>query len=398
MPLPPTLRLYYDDPALLQFEARVLACEQDADGYRIALDRSAFYPTSGGQPHDLGHLLVEGRAVPVTEVAVDDDEQTVWHRAGGDIPPGAVVTGRVDRERRQDFRQQHSGQHVLSAAFDRLVEARTESVHLGLDACTLDLHREVTGEECRRAEDLANEVVWEDRPVSVRYAEADDLVHEPRLRKQTARTGRIRLVDIADHDLSACGGTHVHRTGEVGLIAIRGTERFRGGTRVTFLCGRRALASYRELRDVVDTASRSLSVGADSLCGAIARLLDDVKLEQRRSRDVSDRLVALQAEALASQVSTAGVLVAHVPDADAQGVRRAASHLVSAPGRVVALLGGPEPHALVVARSGDRSDVDAGAVVRQVCAAHGGKGGGRPDLAQAGGVAVSVDQLREFLS
>lgn len=391
-----TLRLYYDDPALLTFDATVLACEPQSDGYRVALDRSAFYPTSGGQAHDLGDLQAGEVTAPVTDV-VDDDEQTVWHRVDRSLAVGTRVFGRIDRERRHDFRQQHSGQHILSAAFDMLVEARTESVHLGLDACTLDLHREVTADECRRAEDLANRVVWEDRAVSIRYAEAADLAAEPRLRKQTARTGRVRLVDIADHDLSACGGTHVHRTGEVGLVVVRGTERFRGGTRVTFLCGRRALASYRGLRDVVDASSRALSVGPESVPDAIAKLREDLKQEQRRGKELGDRLTALQSEALAAQATATGAIVAHLADADAQAVRLAASHLVAVPGRVVALIGGPAPHALVVARSADRADLDAGAIVKQVCAAYGGKGGGRPDLAQAGGVTVTVDQLRTLL-
>ena len=396
--MPTTLRLYYDDPTLLQFEARVLACEPSGDGYRVALDRSAFYPTSGGQPHDLGHLESAGLRVPVTEVLVDDDEEVVWHRVGEAFKAGADVVGHIDGERRHDLRQQHSGQHILSAAFDAVVEARTESVHLGLDACTLDLHREVNADECRRAEDLANRVVFEDRAVSVRYVDAADLAAEPRLRKQTGRTGRVRLVDIADHDLSACGGTHVNRTGEVGLIVIRSTERFRGGTRVTFLCGRRALVSHRGLRDVVDAVSRTLSVGAESVPDALAKLRDDLKQEQRRSKELLDRLVTLQAEGLGAQALPTGIVVAHLADADAQAVRLAASLLVATPGRVVALLGGPSPHALVVARSADRADVDAGGIVKQVCAAHGGKGGGRPDLAQAGGVAVTVEQLRELLA
>lgn len=395
--MPTTLRLYYDDPTLLTFDALVLACEPLDDGYRVALDRSAFYPTSGGQLHDLGVLRAGDRTLHVTDVVVDDDEETVWHRVDQAVAHGASVTGTIDAGRRRDFRQQHSGQHILSASFDALFEARTESVHLGLDACTLDLHREVSAEECRRAEDHANAVVWDDRTVTVRYADAAELSAEPRLRKQTTRTGRVRLVDIADHDLSACGGTHVHRTGEVGAIVVRSTERFRSGTRVTFLCGRRALESHRALREVADAASRALSVGAADVPDAIARVREEFKAEQRRSKELTEKLVALQAAALAAQVSSTGVLVAHLPDADAQAVRLAASQLVATPGRVVALLGGPAPHALVVARSADRTDVDAGAIVKQVCAAHGGKGGGRPDLAQAGGVGVTVDALRGLL-
>jgi alanyl-tRNA synthetase len=391
-----TVRLYYDDPALLAFDAAVTACEPAGRGFRIALDRSAFYPTSGGQPHDLGHVRAGGRVVEVTDVV--DDQDVVWHVVATPVAERTAVVGEIDRVRRHDFRQQHTGQHILSASFDHVCDAHTESVHLGLDACTLDLHREVSPEECRRAEDHGNAVVWDDRPVGIRYAEAADLSGEPRLRKATGRAGRIRLIDIEGHDLSACGGTHVTRTGETGAIVIRGLERVRGGTRVTFLCGRRALGSYRDLRDASDAAARSLSVAASDVPAAVAKLREDLKLEQRRTRDLAERLTALQVDALAGQSSASGVIAAHLPDADAQSIRLAASRLVAEPGRVVGLLGGPAPHALVVARSADRPEVDAGALMRDVIAAHGGKGGGRPDMAQAGGVSVSVDALRVVLT
>ncbi len=392
-----SLRLYYDDPGLLAFDARVIASEPQAAGFRVALDRSAFYPTSGGQPHDVGHLRASGRVLAVSDVTADDDGN-VWHHVDEPVAPGTDVHGDIDGVRRHDLRQQHTGQHILSASFDHLCDARTESVHLGLDVCTLDLHREVTPDECRRAEDHANGIVWENRPVTIRYADAEALASEPRLRKATGRTGRVRLIDIADHDLSACGGTHVHRTGEVGPIVIRATERLRGGTRVTFLCGRRALESFRVLRDVTDAAARALSVSAADLGDAVGKLREDLRQAQRRSKELAERLTALQADALASAVSASGVLAAHLAEADAQGIRQAASQLVASPGRVVALIGGPSPHALVIARSQDRTDVDAGALVRLVCAAHGGKGGGRPDLAQAGGVTVSVDELTRILA
>lgn len=388
-------RLYYDDPALLEFAAIVVACEPHDDCHRISLDRSAFYPTSGGQLHDVGVLRVGDAGIPVVDVV--DDDGTVWHHVASPIEPGAHVVGAIDAARRLDFRQQHSGQHILSASFEHLCDARTESVHLGLELCTLDLHREVTAEDCRRAEDQANSVVWQDRPVTIRYAEAEALASEPRLRRATGRIGVVRLIDIDGHDLSACGGTHVHRTGEIGLIAIRSTERFRGGTRVTFLCGRRALESHRALRDVADAAARAVSVAPLDVADAVIRLREDLKQEQRRAKELSERLSAAQAFALESQVSASGVLVALLPDADAQALRLAASQLVTTPGRVVALLGGSSPHALVFARSADRTEVDAAALLRAVCAVHGGKGGGRADLAQAGGVSATVDEVRATL-
>ena len=391
-------RLYYDDSDLLAFDAMVTACDAAAEGgYRVTLDRSAFYPTSGGQLHDLGLLRVDGGSLPVSRVESDDTD-AVWHYVPMPLAPGTAVHGEIEATRRFDFRQQHSGQHILSASFAALFDARTESVHLGLDACTLDLDREVTADQCDQAEAHASGIVWADRDVQIRYADAEALANEPRLRKMTGRTGRVRLVDITDHDLSACGGTHVRRTGQVGAIVIRATERFRGGTRVTFLCGRRVRDGYRGLRTTVDSVSRMLSVGADDVADAVGKVRDDLKQEQRRARALAERLTMLQVAALEAQVSVDGVIVAHLPDADAAGVRAAASQLVGRPGRVVGLLGGDAPHAIVVARSADRTDVDAGAIVRRVCEVHGGKGGGRPDLAQAGGVAATAEQLRLLLT
>ena len=388
-----TTRLYYDDPGLLAFEAVVVACEHEAGAWRVALDRSAFYPTSGGQAHDLGVLRAGDTVVPVHDVSADDTQ--VWHAVTAPLQIGDVVHGAVDGPRRRDARQQHSGQHILSASFD-LIEARTQSVHLGEEVCTLDLHREVSAAECRHAEDHANTIVWDDRPVAIRYAEAADLASESRLRRPTTRTGPIRLIDIGGHDLSACGGTHVHRTGEVGSILVRGVERVRGGSRVTFVCGRKALESYRELRLVTDEAARSLSIGPALLARSIEKLRDDLKAEQRSRRLLADRLTAFEVAALDAQFTTVGetaVLVAHLGDADAGALRDAASTLTTVPGRLVTLLGGPAPHALAVARSADLVDIDAASLVREICAAHGGKGGGRADLAQAGGVGVSLDQL-----
>lgn len=393
-----TIRLYLDDPALASFDAIVTACVRSADGWRISLDRSAFYPTSGGQGHDLGSLWCDETVLEVRDVTADEAE--VWHQVGTPLVVGSRVHGVIDAARRHDHRQQHSGQHILSASFDT-AGARTESVHLGSEVCTLDLHREVSPDECRGAEDDANRVVWEDRPVTIRYADAGDLASEPRLRKATGRTGRIRLIDIDGHDLSACGGTHVHRTGEVGCIVIRAIERLRGGTRVTFVCGRRALESYRVLRAGVDAASRLLSVGPEHIADAVARLRDDLKAEQRSRRTLGERLAAQEVAGLASQFTRAGaaqVLVAHLADADAQALRAAASRLTSEPGRLVALLGGEMPHALVVARSADLAHVDASVIVEAIRAAHGGKGGGRADLAQAAGVAVTLDQLRAMVA
>jgi alanyl-tRNA synthetase len=222
-----TERLYYLDPYLQEFDATVVEIAT-VDGRRAArLDRTAFYPTSGGQPFDTG-TLGSARIVDV----VDDHGETVLHVFEGELCEGPAH-GCIDWNRRFEHMQQHTGQHILSAAFDRECGARTLSFHLGSLSATIDLARDVSAVEIARAEDTANRVVWEDRPVSIRFADAADAASLP-LRKESARTGTLRLIDVEGFDLSACGGTHVARTGAVGIIAVGGAEKLRGGTRVEF--------------------------------------------------------------------------------------------------------------------------------------------------------------------
>src|SRR6266540_316643 len=245
-------RIYYTDPYCLEFDATVTAIAPaaastaaPADGdsrWRVVLDRSAFYPTSGGQPFDTGTL----GAARVLDVS--DDSGPVEHITDAPLDVGQRVHGVIDAVRRRDHMQQHTGQHILSAAFDRLLNVRTESFHLGATSATIDLAREVTPAEIARAEEAANAVIWEDRPVAVRFVSPEEAATLP-LRKEPKKDGELRLVEITEWDLSACGGTHVARTGEVGIIAVKGWERFKGASRVEFVCGVRALATFRELRD-----------------------------------------------------------------------------------------------------------------------------------------------------
>src|SRR6476646_6326639 len=234
-----TKRLYYTDPLLTAFDATVVSNEIEDGRSVVVLDQTAFYPSSGGQPFDTGQL--DGtRVVDV----VDREDGTIAHVVEKSLAPGTVVHGDIDWPRRFDHMQQHTGQHVLSAAFDRLSGVKTVSFHLGADVSTIDLAREVTPKEIAAAEDEANRIVWEDRPVTIRYATAEEAAALP-LRKEPVRTGTLRLIDVEGFDLSACGGTHVSRTGAVGLIAVTAWERFKGGHRLEFACGRRVLVRFR---------------------------------------------------------------------------------------------------------------------------------------------------------
>ena len=230
-----TERLYYTEPALTEFDATVTGVERHGDLPAVLLDRTAFYPTSGGQPHDTGSL----NGVRVTEV-VERDDDAVLHVVDRAIAVGEAVHGVVDWGRRFDHMQQHTGQHILSAAFDRLWHARTVGFHLGAVVSSLDLDRELPPQAIASAEDEANRIVWEDRPVSIRFVEEAGAAALD-LRKEPGRSGVLRIIAVEDYDLSACGGTHVARTGHVGIIVVSSWEKLRGGSRLEFLCGGRAL-------------------------------------------------------------------------------------------------------------------------------------------------------------
>jgi alanyl-tRNA synthetase len=378
----PAPRIYYTDADCLDFTATVIDQQPDERGARVVLDETAFYPTTGGQPHDTGTL----GGVRVIDV-VDDDEGRVVHVVERPLEVGARVQGLIDRARRRDHMQQHSGQHVLSAAFSRLRGVKTLSFHLGAAVSTIDLEREVTPAEIATAEDEANRIVWEDRPVVIRFATAEEAAAMP-LRKEPVRDGTLRLVDIGGFDLSACGGTHVSRTGEIGVIAVRASERFKGGARLEFVCGVRALASFRELRDASAAASRLLSVLPGELGGAIERLQNESRDVRRQMRGLTEQLARYHARDLAARaerVGAASVVVDTLAGYDANGMKVLTASIVAEPGRVAVLFTAERPALCVVGRSADVS-LDASALLKRLLTQFGGKGGGKPDLAQGGGL------------
>ena len=401
-----TDRLYYTDPYLRAFDATVGRVEHRDDRLLVTLDRTAFYPTSGGQPFDTG-TLGSYRVVDV----VDDEGGTITHVLEPKSEPGTqnleageAVHGEVDWDRRFDHMQQHSGQHVLSAAFDQLFGVRTVSVHLGAAVSTIDLAREMSPAEIAVAEADANRIVWEDRAVTIRFADAAEAATLP-LRKESFRGGTLRLIEMDGFDLSACGGTHVSRTGGIGVIAVAAWERFKGGQRLEFVCGGRALGAYQTLRDAAAASVRLLSVLPEELPAAIERLQADAK-EQKRSmialqtdlaRYRADELAA-SAEEVRLQPDTSGTtgtnvrLVARVVDADANGLKSLASAIVAKPGYLVALVSTSTPALVLIARSTDLT-LSAQQLLTRLVAEFGGRGGGRPEMAQGGGLAATSNAI-----
>lgn len=386
-----TRRLYYTDALLTTFEADVVSGEMVSGRAHITLDATAFYPSSGGQPFDQGTL--GGRAV--LDV-VDEDDGSITHVLDGPLEPGQQVTGVIDWPRRFDHMQQHTGQHILSAAFEQTARARTQSFHLGPSTCTIDLAREVSAAEVSEAEDLASAVVFDDRPVRVRFATEAEAAALP-LRKEPARSGTLRLIEIDDCDLSACGGTHTPATGRVGVIAVSGWERFKGGTRVEFVCGHRALQSHRTLRDVVTGVVRQLTVAPHEIGPAIERMQTEARTNQkaiRQLRDAAAEHEAVTAIATADDIGAFRRVLVTRPDWDLDALKTLASAIVAHPRCVAVVAGGNAPVQLVVSRSKDVA-FDAGGWMKLVTSSLGGRGGGRPEMAQ-GGVAASLEEVLAF--
>ena len=386
-----TERLYYTNAYLREFDATILEVVSiNGSGTGAILDRTAFYPTSGGQPFDTG-TLGDSRVVDV----VDREDGSVLHVIDGTLVPGPTH-GRIDWDRRFEHMQQHTGQHVLSAAFERTCQARTASFHLGVSSATIDLVQEVSPAQVAAAELAANRVVWEDRPVSVRFVDESEAANLP-LRKEPRRSGRLRIVEIDGFDLSACGGTHVSRTGAIGNISVGSFERFRGGTRVEFRCGIRALQSYRLLRDTVTATARLLSTGPEDLPAATEKLQVESNDGRRRIKHLQERLAAHEAAALAERVEnrTTSAVVEALDGWDGNGLKAIATDIAERPGYVAVLASTVEPIAIVVARASDRS-IDAAAIVKQLTAKFGGRGGGRSELAQGGGLNAPVADIVAF--
>ena len=298
------------------------------------------------------------------------------------------MSGEIDWPRRFDHMQQHTGQHVLSAAFDRLFDNRTMSFHMGGDVSTIDLQREAAPADVERAVDAANAVVWEDRPVSIRFVSAEEAAALP-LRKEPGREGPLRLIEVEDFDLSACGGTHVARTGAIGLIAVLGAERFRGGTRLTLRVRRpRAERAAHAIATPSPAACASLSVLPAELPAAVERMQAEGKELRKTIKGLQESLATHEAARLLSSAPESGgvrVAVQVLEGWDAAGLKTIASAMVASGSAAVTLVSAS------VSRVRGRRSIRGrrrrrGAVLKQLIARFGGRGGGKPDLAQGGGL------------
>ena len=384
-----TERLYYTDPYCAAFDASVMLTLVHEGRPAIILDRTAFYPTSGGQPHDEG-TLGGARVLDV----IDLEDGSVVHVLDAELSANETVHGEINWARRFDHMQQHTGQHVLSAAFDHLFGNRTMSFHMSADVSTIDLAKEAAPDAIAAAEREANRIVWEDRTIGIRFATEEEAASMP-LRKEPARGGTLRLIDITDFDLSACGGTHVARTGAIGIIAVAGWERFRGGTRVSFVCGGRALRLFRSYRDSITGSIRTLSVLPEELPSAIERVQNESKDLRRTVKTLQDSLASHEAARMVANAPVVGgtrVVVQALDGWDAQGLKAIATAATAGDSVVAALVTTSTPALVVVARSRNQS-VDSNAVLKELVQQFGGRGGGKPDMAQGGGLEAASERI-----
>jgi alanyl-tRNA synthetase len=368
-----TERLYYTDSYLRDFTARIV--DRSPDGLTAYLDRTAFYPTSGGQPFDIGSI----GGVAVVEVV--DEEDLIAHRLAAPAAEGPVNCA-IDWNRRFDHMQQHTGQHLISAVFEELFGLKTVSFHLGAESATIDIEgAPVDAGTLRDTERRANEIIWQNRPVGVEFQRAAEVQG---LRKPSEREGTLRIVSIDGLDRSACGGTHVRTTGEIGAVLLRKMEKIRQSVRVEFLCGGRAVRRARADYEALARAAQSFSSPLDDVPAAVETLLESSRTSEKAAKKLALDLAAYQGRELYTATAAgpdgARRVVRQLERGSLEELRAVAQNFTSQPKAVfIATLNDP-PSVLLAAS--DDAGIDAGKVLKAALTAAGGRGGGNARMAQ----------------
>ena len=392
-----TQRCYYQDAYTRSFDAIVVERFQYEKQPALVLDKTYFYPTSGGQPTDHGQIS----GAPVLDVFIRKEDGAIVHVLGGEVWTDEVEA-EIDWERRFDHMQQHSGQHILSQAFVQIAGARTVGFHLSEGSVTIDLqHNNLKPEQVEAAESLANQIVWEDRPIDVRMVTVQQ-AKEMSLRKLPDVDGAwIRLVDIEKFDLTACGGTHVSRTGAVGLIKLLKLEPRGDQLRVEFRCGKRALADYRQKNRIVTRLASEFTTGYWEVEESVAKLREELKQTQRQYKQQRLEMMQLLATHLiheAREKNGVRIVRRAFDRTDPDDLKILASQLVEHAG-VVALLGLAGVKArLLFARAEDGPGAMNDLLKSALQVLGNGTGGGSANFAQGGGPAADIDRVQQALA
>ncbi|MEK7831382.1 MAG: DHHA1 domain-containing protein [Acidobacteriota bacterium] len=393
-----TKKLYWDDSHLTRFTARVVESVQSENRRLVVLDQSAFYPEGGGQPADKGWI----KSLQVVDVQADTDGRIIHkfgHQLDGaaEISVGEEVTCEVDWPHRREMMQQHTGQHIISQAFFQLYGAETKGFRINDRLTEIDLTLELQPEEIEqaiiRAEELSNNIIFDNREIRIHEVTPEQAAKLP-LRKESFITDCIRVIEIDGFDWSPCGGTHAKRTGEVGLIAVRAWERAKKMTRLHFVCGSRVSRDYRLANKSAEAVALKLSVGREEAEASVVRLIEEGKRLSRRVRELSELAAKVEAaDLLASTPVVDGLRVVEkiFTDRDFEEAKLIAHRLVDGDG-VIALLAVREAEMarLVFARSANVT-ADMNALMKAACEKLGGRGGGKPDFAQGGGNAAQLN-------
>jgi len=372
-----TKRLYFDDPYQTDFEAKILDRRTHQEKPTLILDQTCFYPEGGGQPADRGTLS----GVTVLHVLEQDGE--ILHILEDEIP-GDTVKGVIDWDTRLDHMQQHTGQHVLSQCFHKLLSGKTLSFHLGEELSTLEIGlSSITDPDQDRIEACANRAVFQNREIKTYFVEGSEVASVP-LRRPPKKSGRIRVVEAVGFDYSACGGTHPHWTGEIGLIKILKREKIRSNLRFEFVCGNRALEDYRMKNRILKEVAARFSAGEADLPAVVDKLLSEQKESARIIKKLRNRLIEQEARDMVRD-SKDSVILEQFKERTAQDVRQLALEVIQSPGRVVlfGLQSGERAH-MVMARSEDMA-LDLRELIPVVSPVLNARGGGRPSLVELAG-------------
>ncbi|MBA7587847.1 Alanine--tRNA ligase [subsurface metagenome] len=381
-----TERLYYEDSYLKEFRAKVLKKIKIDNQPAVVLDETAFYPTSGGQPHDKGVI----QDVPVVEVVEEGDE--IVHILKKELKEkiNSEVVGKIDWKRRFDRMQQHLGQHILSGALIKLWSAETVSFHLGEEVCTLDIAKEkLTEEEVKKAEECANEIIFDNRPIKCYFVEGEEELKRLNLRKVPEKTGKIRIIEVKNFDFSACGGTHCRATGEVGMIKITKWEKRGEKIRLEFVCGRRAWKDYFWKNEVIKNISNKLTIKDSELGEAIDRMLEERKESWKELKEFKEKLQEYEAKRLIDETSIRdnGIRIINkvFEEKNFQEVRGLVQKIINLDDSVVVLFGVKSDGTKILFACSRALKYDMNGLTREAAKFIEGQGGGAPNFAQAGG-------------
>lgn len=394
-----TERLYYDNAYLTEFDAQVLVCRPNGNHYDVLLNRSAFYPTSGGQPFDTG-MLGDARVIDVNVQGQD-----VWHTVTKPLSEGASVHGVIDWARRFDHMQQHAADHMIAGALHRIMRGVTIGLHISEKVSSIDVAMpegvtRIYDEDVRRIELDVNDHIQRNVPIRCWFPPAEELQTLP-LRKAPTVTEHVRIVAIGDDEMVACGGTHPSSAGQLGLVKILSVAPARGKMRVSFVAGQRALHDYFACSDAAHAVAERLSANLETLPASIDVLCSRLHtVETELNALKRDRVLSKAPQMLhdAEVLPDGTRLIAQFVDADASLLRDLTSMLIEEPG-VIALLGAQSgDQAIYVFGCSDNVRRDMGTLLRDCARQHGGKGGGRPSFAQGGGspaiLPAAIDAVR----